>query len=142
MKTMSPTPDDVQRSWYIIDAEDLILGRLSTRVASVLRGKHKPIFTPHVDTGDFVIVVNAEKVAVSGRKEELKKYHHYTGWIGGVRTTTLKKLRAEHPERIIMHSVKGMMPRGPLGRQMLKKLRVYVGDQHPHKAQKPATLSL
>ena len=142
MKTMSPKPEDIQRSWHIVDAEDVILGRLSTRVASILRGKHKTNFTPHVDTGDFVIVINAEKVAVTGRKEELKTYYRYTGHIGGVRSITLGKMRKEHPERIVMHSVKGMMPRGPLGRQMLKKLRVYVGDQHPHKAQKPATLTI
>jgi large subunit ribosomal protein L13 len=142
MKTESAKAGDIQRGWFIVDAQDVVLGRLSTRVASVLRGKHKPTFTPHADTGDFVIVVNADKVKVTGNKEKQKKYWHYTGYIGGAKSITLEKQRAEHPERIISHAVKGMLPKGPLGRKMLKKLKVYAGESHPHKAQKPEPLSI
>lgn len=140
MQTKSYSAAEVQRRWYIVDAEDVVLGRLSSRVASILRGKNKPTFTPNADTGDFVVVVNAEKVKVTGNKEETKVYHRYTGYVGGVRTTSVRKLRETHPERIIAHAVKGMLPKGPLGRQMFKKLKVYAGPEHPHKAQQPEAL--
>jgi large subunit ribosomal protein L13 len=142
MKTVSAKPAEVERDWWIIDAEDLVLGRLATKVATVLRGKHKPIFTPHTDTGDFVVVVNAEKIRVTGKKEEKKVYWHYTGFPGGARSVSLKSQRLENPDRVIAHAVKGMLPKGPLGRKMFKKLKVYGGAEHPHKAQKPQTLSL
>ncbi len=142
MQTKSYSAAEVQRRWYIVDAEDVVLGRLSSRVASILRGKNKPTFTPNADTGDFVVVVNAEKVKVTGNKEETKVYHRYTGYVGGVRTVSVRKQRETHPERIIAHAVKGMLPKGPLGRQMFKKLKVYAGPEHPHKAQQPEALKL
>jgi large subunit ribosomal protein L13 len=141
MKTKSFSALDCQRSWYIVDAEDAVLGRLASRVASVLRGKNKPTFTPGADTGDFIVIVNAEKVRVTGNKEQAKQYWHYTGYQSGARSITVEKQRAEHPERIIAHAVKGMLPKGPLGRQMFKKLKVYAGPEHPHKAQKPEPLT-
>jgi large subunit ribosomal protein L13 len=140
MQTKSYSAGEVQRRWYVVDAEDVVLGRLSSRVAAILRGKNKPTFTPNADTGDFVIVVNAEKVKVTGNKETDKVYHHYTGYVGGLKTTSLRKQREEHPERIIAHAVKGMLPKGPLGRKMFKKLKVYAGPEHPHKAQQPEPL--
>lgn len=140
MQTKSYSAAEVQHSWYIVDAQDVVLGRLASRVAAILRGKNKPTFTPNADTGDFVVIVNAEKIKVTGNKEETKKYHHYTGYIGGVRTTTVRKLRETHPERIVTHAVKGMLPKGPLGRKMFKKLKVYAGPEHPHKAQQPEAL--
>lgn len=140
MKTPSAKKHEVTREWFVVDAQDLVLGRMSTRIATVLRGKHKPIYTPHVDTGDFVVVINAEKVKVTGRKEEDKLYHSYTGFPGGLKTTTVRRQRADHPERLVTAAVKGMLPKGPLGRQMLKKLKVYAGATHPHTAQAPKPL--
>ena len=142
MHTLSSNAHVVERKWFVVDAEDLVLGRLSSRVASVLRGKHKAVFTPHADTGDFVVVINAEKIRVTGSKEQQKKYWHYTGFPGGERSVTVEKQRIEHPDRIIMHAVKGMLPKGPLGRKMIKKLKVYAGEAHPHAAQKPEALKI
>ena len=142
MKTFSAKPDSVKRDWYVIDASDKVLGRLSTEIARRLRGKHKPEYTPHVDTGDYIIVINAEKVRVTGNKETDKMYHHHTGYIGSLKTTNLEKLRKEHPERIIQHSVKGMLPKNALGRAMYKKLKVYAGDVHQHAAQQPQLLEI
>ena len=142
MKTFSAKPDSVKRDWYVIDASDKVLGRLSTEIARRLRGKHKPEYTPHVDTGDYIIVINAEKVRVTGNKETDKLYHHHTGYVGSLKTTNLEKLRKEHPERIIQHSVKGMLPKNALGRAMYKKLKVYAGDVHHHAAQQPQPLEI
>ncbi len=142
MKTFSAKPETVKRDWYVVDATDKVLGRLSSEIARRLRGKHKPEYTPHVDTGDYIIVINAEKVRVTGTKENDKQYHRYTGYIGNLKTTNLAKLRQEHPERIIQHSVKGMLPKNALGRAMYKKLKVYVGAEHKHAAQQPQTLEL
>ena len=142
MKTFSAKPDSVKRDWYVIDASDKVLGRLSTEIARRLRGKHKPEYTPHVDTGDYIIVINAEKVRVTGNKETDKMYHHHTGYIGSLKSTNLAKLRKEHPERIIQHSVKGMLPKNALGRAMYKKLKVYAGDVHQHAAQQPQPLEI
>lgn len=142
MKTFSAKPDSVKRDWYVIDASDKVLGRLSTEIARRLRGKHKPEYTPHVDTGDYIIVINAEKVRVTGNKETDKLYHHHTGYIGSLKTTNLEKLRKEHPERIIQHSVKGMLPKNALGRAMYRKLKVYAGDVHQHAAQQPQPLEI
>ena len=142
MKTYSAKPETVKRDWYVIDATDKVLGRLSTEIARRLRGKHKPEYTPHVDTGDYIIVVNAEKVRVTGNKETDKMYHHHTGYIGSLKSTNLAKLRQEHPERIIQKSVKGMLPKNALGRAMFKKLKVYAGEQHNHAAQQPQPLEI
>ena len=141
-KTLSAKPAQVERDWYVIDAENLVVGRLCTRVASVLRGKHKPSFTPHVDTGDFVIVVNADKVRFTGQKETAKEYFRHTGYPGGVKLETPKTLREKKPTEIVKKAVKGMLPRGPLGRQMYTKLKVYAGPEHPHEAQQPKPLEL
>ncbi|MCB9743249.1 MAG: 50S ribosomal protein L13 [Alphaproteobacteria bacterium] len=137
MSTVSAKPAEVARSWYVIDAEDLVLGRMSTRIATVLRGKHKPIFTPHVDTGDFVIVVNASKVRLTGRKLDQKLYHRYSGYMGGLKSRTAKQVLDDDAERAIQHAVRGMLPKNRLGRAMLKKLKVYSGPEHPHEAQQP-----
>lgn len=137
MKSYIAKPAEVERKWYVIDAEDKTLGKIASEVASILRGKKKPIYTPHVDTGDYVIVINAEKVRVTGKKEEQKIYKSHSGYPGGLKETTLRELRAKKPEEIIRHAVKGMMPRGKLGRQMFKKLKVYAGPEHPHTAQNP-----
>lgn len=137
MKSYIAKPSDVERSWYVIDAEGKTLGKLAVEAATILRGKKKPIYTPHIDCGDYVIVVNAEKVAVSGKKEEQKIYKSHSGYPGGLKEVPLKDLRARKPEEIIRHAVKGMMPKGKLGRQMFKKLKVYAGPDHPHAAQKP-----
>lgn len=142
MNTWTVRPGDIERKWYIVDANDLVLGRLATQIATVLRGKHRPQYTPHADCGDHVIVINAEKIRVTGRKESAKVYHHHTGFVGGLKSITLEKQREKHPERIIEAAVKGMMPKGPLGRSMLKKLKVYAGDEHPHAAQQPETMKL
>jgi large subunit ribosomal protein L13 len=142
MKTKSAKPSEVERRWYVIDAENQVLGRLSSRVASMLRGKHKPIYTPHVDTGDFVVVINADKVRLTGRKEEAKMYHHHTGWVGGIVSRTAEEVRESSPTSLVEHAVRGMLPRGPLGRRMLSKLKVYAGGEHPHAAQKPEPLQL
>ncbi len=142
MKTYSAKPQEVKREWYHVDATDRVLGRLATEIASRLRGKHKPEYTPHVDTGDYIVVTNAQNIAVTGRKEENKTYYHHTGYIGGIKSITLDKLRAKKPEQIIELAVKRMLPRGPLGRQMLKKLKVYAGAEHPHAAQEPKELPI
>jgi len=139
-KTYSAPAHDIERKWYVVDATDLILGRLATRVATVLRGKHKPTFTHHVDTGDFVIIINAEKIALTGQKSDQKYYTWHTGWPGGFRTRTYQQMLEKHPDRIIEHAVKGMLPKTKLGRQIYKKLKVYVGSEHPHSAQSPTEL--
>jgi len=137
MKSFIAKPHEVEKKWYVIDAEGRTLGRLATEAASILRGKRKPIYTPHVDTGDYVIVINAEKVEVTGKKRKEKVYTRYTGYPGGLREITFDKLQAKKPEEIIRHAIKGMMPEGRLGRQMYKKLKVYAGPNHVHTAQKP-----
>lgn len=137
MSTTHAKPETVTRSWYVVDATDQTLGRLSTRIATVLRGKHKADFSPHVDCGDYVIVVNADKIRLTGRKLDQKEYHRYTGHPGGLKTRTARQLLAEDPERIIMHSVKGMLPKNRLSRAVVKKLKVYTTADHPHVAQQP-----
>ena len=137
MKTFMASTAAVERKWYVVDAEGKTLGRLASEVAKVLRGKHKPIFTPHIDTGDYVIVVNAEKVKVTGKKLNQKIYYLHSGYVGGMKETTLKNMLANKPERVVELAVKGMLPKGPLGRQMYKKLFVYAGPEHKHAAQKP-----
>ncbi len=141
-RTFSAKPAEVQRDWYVVDAENQIVGRLASQIAAVLRGKHKPEFTPHIDTGDFVIVVNADRARFTGKKETDKVYFSHTGYPGGVKETTPAKARLKKPEFIIQNAVKGMLPKGPLGRSMLKKLKVYSGPEHPHSAQVPRELSL
>ena len=141
MKTFMASPATIERKWYVVDAEGKTLGRLSSEIASVLRGKHKPIFTPHMDTGDYVIVVNAAKVKVTGKKLNQKIYYHHSGYVGGMKETTLKEMLANKPERVVELAVKGMLPKGPLGRQMYKKLFVYAGPDHKHAAQKPEALT-
>ncbi len=140
MKTTLAKKETVQRKWYIVDASGQTLGRMSVKIADTLRGRGKPIYTPHVDTGDFVIVTNAEKVAVTGKKEEQKQYMFYTGWVGNEKYRNLADFRARRPDFIIRHAVKGMLPKNNLGRQMLRKLKVYKGPQHPHEAQEPTPL--
>ncbi len=142
MKTFSAKPAEVRRDWYVVDATDKTLGRLSTEIARRLRGKHKPEYTPHVDTGDYIVVVNAEKIRVTGNKRADKMYHHHTGYIGNLKSVSLEKLLDTHPERAIEHAVKGMLPRGPLGRKMLSKLRVFAGPEHTHTAQQPIPLDV
>lgn len=137
MTTVSTKPADVRREWYVVDAEGKTLGRLASELARRLRGKHKAQYTPHVDTGDYIVVINAEKVRVTGNKRQDKMYHHHTGYIGNLKSINLEKLLDKAPDRVITHAVKGMMPRGPLGRAMLKKLRVYAGPEHRHTAQQP-----
>ncbi len=137
MKSYIAKPQEVERKWYVLDAEGKTLGRLASEAASILRGKKKPIYTPHVDTGDYVIIINAEKVEVTGKKRKEKIYKRHTGYPGGLREITFDKLQAKNPEEIIRHAVKGMMPKGSLGRQMYKKLKVYAGNEHNHAAQKP-----
>ncbi len=141
MNTYYAKTADIERKWYVVDATDMTLGRLASEIAKVLRGKNKPIFTPSVDTGDYVIVVNAEKIKVTGKKLDQKMYYHHSDYVGGMRETTLRELLAKHPERVIEFAVKGMLPKGPLGRQMYKKLFVYAGPEHKHEAQKPETLT-
>ncbi|WP_188150003.1 50S ribosomal protein L13 [Teredinibacter waterburyi] len=142
MKTISANNETVQRDWYIIDAEGKTLGRMAAEIAHRLRGKHKPEFTPHVDTGDYIVVVNAEKVHVTGKKAKDKMYYHHTGYIGGIKSISFEKLIVKAPERTIETAVRGMLPRGPLGRAMFKKLKVYAGDVHPHTAQQPQELNI
>lgn len=137
MRTYSAKPGEIDRHWFVVDAADIELGRLATRVATVLRGKHKPTFTPHVDTGDFVVVINAEKVKLTGRKMDQKRYHRYSGYPGGLRTLDARTVRETDPERMIMQAVKGMLPKNRLSRQVIRKLKVYGGAEHPHSAQKP-----
>lgn len=142
MKTFSAKPADVRRDWYVVDATGKTLGRLATEIARRLRGKHKPEYTPHVDTGDYIVVVNAAKLRVTGNKLKDKLYHRHTGYIGNLKTTSLEKLLDEKPERVIELAVKGMLPRGPLGRKMLGKLRVFAGAEHNHAAQQPIPLEV
>ena len=142
MRTPSAKPQTVEREWLVVDAADKPLGRIATEIARRLRGKHKPWYTPHVDTGDYIIVVNAEKVAVTGNKRTDKMYWHHTGYPGGIKGISFDKLVAKHPERIIKSAVKGMLPRGPLGREMFRKLKVYAGPEHRHAAQQPKPLAL
>jgi len=141
-KTVSARPAEVEQQWYVIDAENQIVGRLASQVAAILRGKHKPYFTPHVDCGDYVIIVNADKARFSGKKETDKLYYRYSGYPGGLRTRTAKEMRQRRPDYIMRHAVKGMLPKGPLGRNMLKKLKVYASPTHPHEAQQPKVLAL
>lgn len=142
MKTFLPSDDLSQRKWHVIDADGMVLGRLAERVATVLRGKHKAVFTPHLDTGDFVIVINAAKVRLTGQKETKKTYMSYSGWKGGEKYETVAQLRARRPELLVERAVKGMIPKNRLGRRLLTKLKVYAGDKHPHAAQSPASLAL
>ena len=142
MDTFFPKEEDLKKKWYVADASDAVLGRLSARIAAVLRGKHKAIYTPHTDTGDYVVVVNAEKVKLTGNKLQQKTYARYSGYPGGLRSVNAKTLLATKPEEVIRLSVKGMLPKNALGRRMLKKLKVYRGSEHPHKAQKPETLDV
>lgn len=135
-------PEDADRKWFIVDAQEQVLGRLATRVAGVIRGKYKPVFTPNMDAGDFVVVINAEKVKVTGKREMLKQYVRHSGYPGSQKFTSLKEMVEKKPEYVIQHAVKGMLPKNRLGRVLIKKLKVYAGDQHPHSAQKPETLSL
>lgn len=141
MKSFMASPATIDRKWYVVDAEGQTLGRLASEVAKVLRGKNKPIFTPHIDTGDYVIIVNADKVAVTGKKLEQKIYYHHSDYVGGMKETTLKDMLAKKPEKVVELAVKGMLPKGPLGREMYKKLFVYAGPEHKHAAQKPEVLT-
>ena len=140
MKTQFAKKSDVEHKWYVVDARDAVLGRLAVKIAVYLRGKNKPVFTPNVDTGDFIIVVNADKVRLTGNKMTDKVYYHHTGYIGGIKAETAKEMFEKHPERIIEKAVWGMLPKNTLGKQMLKKLKVYKGAEHPHKAQAPEIL--
>ncbi len=142
MKTYSAKPNQVQQDWWVVDATDKPLGRLASEVAQILRGKNKPQFTPHVDTGDFVIVINAEKVALTGRKWEQKMYYHFTGYPGGIREANAAQLRDSKPEQIVYHAVKGMLPKNRLGRKLQHKLKVYATAEHPHEAQQPKNLEI
>ena len=141
MNTYMANPDKIERKWYVVDAEGQTLGRLSSEIAKVLRGKNKPVFTPHIDTGDYVIVVNAEKIKVTGKKMDQKIYYNHSDYVGGMKETTLKEMMDKKPERVIELAVKGMLPKGPLGRSMIKKLHVYAGPEHNHAAQKPEVLT-
>lgn len=142
MKTYNAKAETVKREWFVVDATDKILGRLSTEIARRLRGKHKPEYTPHVDTGDYIVVINAEKIRVTGNKESDKLYQHHTGYIGSLKSVNLATLRKNHPDRIIKQSVKGMLPKNSLGRAMFKKLKVYTGSKHAHAAQQPQPLEI
>jgi len=142
MRTFSAKPEEVQHGWYVVDASGKVLGRLAAEIARRLRGKHKAIYTPHVDTGDYIVVVNAEKLRVTGAKEQDKKYYRYTGYPGGIRETTFGKMQGRFPTRALELAVKGMLPKGPLGYAMLRKLKVYAGTTHPHTAQQPKTLEI
>ncbi|HQL78893.1 MAG TPA: 50S ribosomal protein L13 [Verrucomicrobiota bacterium] len=142
MKTHLPKVNLDQRKWHVIDADGAVLGRLATHVANVLRGKNKPVFTPHLDAGDFVVVINAEKVRLTGKKETAKEFMSYSGWKGGEKYRSVEQVRARHPERLITHAVRGMIPKNRLGRVLLTKLKVYKGSEHPHAAQRPQVLAL
>jgi len=142
MKTFTATPSTIKREWCVVDATDKTLGRLATELAHRLRGKHKPEFTPNMDTGDHMVVINAEKIKVTGKKLDNKMYHHHTGYIGNLKSINLGKLLEQHPERVLQKAVKGMLPRNPLGRAMFRKLHVYAGPEHPHEAQQPTQLEL
>ena len=141
-KTYSAKAEEVERTWYVVDAEGKTLGRLATEVARILRGKHKPIYTPHVDTGDFVIIVNADKIRVTGKRLDQKMYYRHSGYMGGLKETSLRTMLDKHPERVLQLAVKGMMPKNPLGRKMYRKLKVYAAPDHPHTAQNPQPLEL
>lgn len=142
VKTYSPKAADIQREWFVIDAKDQTLGRLATQVAVLLRGKHKPMFAPHMDVGDYVIVVNCDKIRVTGRKLDQKFYYRHSGYPGGLRSESLRDTLRKHPERVIQTAVRGMLPKNRLGRKMIKKLKIYAGDTHPHQAQKPKVFEL
>ena len=142
MKTYMAKAADIERKWYVVDAENKTLGRLATEVAKVLRGKHKPIFTPSMDTGDYVIVVNAEKIKVTGKKLDQKMYYRHSGWVGGLKSVTLREMKEKKPEKVIEMAVRGMLPKGTLGSEMYRKLFVYAGPEHPHAAQKPEELAV
>ncbi len=142
MKTFSAKPETVKRDWYVVDASGKTLGRLCSEIATRLRGKHKPVYTPHVDTGDYLVVINAEKIHTTGTKVQDKKYHRFTGYIGNLKTETLGQALDRHPERVIETGVKGMLPKNPLGRAMFRKLKVYAGPNHPHTAQQPQVLDI
>lgn len=142
MKTFSAKPHEVRRDWFVVDAAGKVLGRVAAEIAHRLRGKHKPEFTPHVDTGDYIVVVNAEKLRVTGNKAKDKMYHRHTTYPGGIYSTSFEKLQAKHPERVLQKAVKGMLPKGPLGYAMLKKMKVYAGTEHPHAAQQPKPLEI
>jgi large subunit ribosomal protein L13 len=142
MKSFVAKPHEVTRGWYIVDATGKVLGRVATEIARRLRGKHKPEFTPHVDTGDYIVVVNAEKLRVTGNKAKDKLYHRHTGYPGGIRSQSFEKLQAAHPDRVLRLAVKGMLPKGPLGYAMLRKMKVYAGSEHPHSAQQPKPLQI
>ena len=141
-KTYTATPKDIDRKWYVVDLDGVVLGRAATKIATILRGKNKPGFTPHMDTGDFVIVINAEKVKLTGNKWHDKLYHKHTGYIGHLKTINAEDLRAKHPERLIEHAVKGMLPKNKMGNKLIKKLKIYAGPNHKHEAQKPIKLNL
>ena len=142
MRTFTAKKEEIERDWYVVDAEGQTLGRLASRIAPIIRGKHKPIYTPHLDCGDFVIVINAEKVRVTGRKLDQKLYHRHSGYPGGLKSISLRDQLDKHPERVLQAAIKGMLPKNKLGRQMIKKLKVYAGDSHPHQAQQPKPLEL
>ena len=142
MKTFSAKPDEVTHDWFVVDATDRVLGRVATEIARRLRGKHKPEFTPHVDTGDYIVVVNVEKLRVTGDKAQQKKYYRHSGYPGGIYETSFTKLQQRFPDRVLMKAVKGMLPKGPLGYAMIKKLKVYAGGSHPHAAQQPRALEI
>lgn len=142
MRTFTGRTEDMKREWYVVDAEGQTLGRLAARIAPILKGKHKPVYTPHLDCGDFIVVVNADKVRVTGRKMDQKLYHRHSGYPGGLTSVTLRDQLATHPERVLLAAVKGMLPKNKLGRRMIKKLKIYAGDSHPHQAQQPKTLEL
>ncbi len=141
MKTFMASPATIERKWYVVDATDKTLGRLASEVAKVLRGKNKAIFTPSIDTGDYVIIINAEKIKVTGKKLDQKLYYHHSGWVGGLKSKTLREMKATKPTTVVEMAVKGMLPKGPLGSEMYKKLFVYAGAEHPHAAQKPEELT-
>ena len=141
MKTFMASPAPIDRKWYVVDAEGQTLGRLASEVAKVLRGKNKPIYTPHMDCGDYVVIVNADKIVVTGKKLDQKIYYHHSGFVGGMKETTLREMLQKKPEQVVELAVKGMLPKGPLGRQMNTKLHVYAGAEHPHAAQKPEVLT-
>ena len=142
MRTFTQKQEEIERDWYVVDAEGETLGRLASRIAPILKGKHKPIYTPHLDCGDFVVVVNAEKVRVTGRKLDQKFYHHHSGYPGGLKSISLRDQLDKHPERVLQAAVRGMLPKNKLGRRMIKKLKVYAGETHPHEAQQPEPLDL
>jgi large subunit ribosomal protein L13 len=142
MTTVSAKPAEVRREWFLVDADGKTLGRLASEIARRLKGKHKPVFTPHVDTGDYIVVVNAEKIRVTGNKMTDKMYHHHTGYVGNLKSISLEKLLDEHPERVLENAVRGMLPRTPLGRAMMKKLRIFAGPEHAHQAQQPQALEI